>query len=598
MKQQQQTKTEESRSLSLPRISDIPEMLPPNITLDDIFVDEEDDDDDNDDLDMLVTAYTMKFHDSRRLAYTESNNWQPLVVYEEEDVPIVSNPQTELDGPIVHFVFLSKWYPHTAYFRWLLYNSIRSAYIRLRPSYIYLHVDQIPTIQSPYYKLAMPMIDKVVIWNTTYSNTFPQIPLNKFSGVEHVTDVIRLLALYKYGGVYFDSDILSLKSIDPYYFSHCSNSGGITCTPRNSTTSTEVAESTSSSKMMNTGGDDYHLDIPDIAILGYEGVPTTICNAFIAARQPKSTFIENWLKTYQFLYIGEYWNYNSGVIPFKLGHQIGNKDVSIMFLNKYAYFWPDMFDSTYRMFEIPKDRSHAKKIYYDFEQNYGIHMGNHAWSDWLSNMTSYTIYNTNNGASRILRPLLPQIMFSIVVPMESKGKYLEMLQDQSFPLFEVVTTKKEKTTLTTAKVEGSGTEDTIATATAAAHTEDSNNNVYYESCRLKRVFDDSGTGNVTAAAAISREDGTFVWKCVSNIRHLNGFWLIDYTNVGANNNNNKMIPPTAPAIHPRMLQDTLKTMVHSKYSQYETIPLSHVEKDSQQQHPRHATFVYDTNHIH
>ncbi|HOF55989.1 MAG TPA: glycosyltransferase [Prolixibacteraceae bacterium] len=86
---------------------------------------------------------------------------------------------------------------------------------------------------------------KIVLWNESNFNissipyTEQAYQARKFA---FVTDYVRLFVLYKYGGIYLDTDVELIKSFDDllnlpgfisYEYDNCINTGTIGCTPFN-----------------------------------------------------------------------------------------------------------------------------------------------------------------------------------------------------------------------------------------------------------------------------------------------------------------------------------------------------------------------------
>lgn len=86
------------------------------------------------------------------------------------------------------------------------YLVIRSAYFRLQPTEIYIHLNQPVNEKCTYWQLIKPMISQIHI-----IPTITQIFGNKVTGQAHISDIARLRILDKYGGLYFDTDVISLR---------------------------------------------------------------------------------------------------------------------------------------------------------------------------------------------------------------------------------------------------------------------------------------------------------------------------------------------------------------------------------------------------
>ena len=105
--------------------------------------------------------------------------------------------------PIVHFIFgLSP----TSKFGLPEYLAITSAYYRIKPEIIYFHCYLCPT--GFLWDMLLPLL--------TVKRVEPvrEIFGNKVSHYAHQADIIRLRSLLKYGGIYLDIDVITIRSFD------------------------------------------------------------------------------------------------------------------------------------------------------------------------------------------------------------------------------------------------------------------------------------------------------------------------------------------------------------------------------------------------
>ncbi|CAO3611027.1 unnamed protein product [Cunninghamella blakesleeana] len=109
----------------------------------------------------------------------------------------------------------------------------------------------------------------------------------------HQADIIRLNTLNKYGGIYLDLDVISLRSLD------------------------------------NLLDNDF--------VMGHEGIGGAIglCNAVILSK-PGSKFLQRWIQTYRTFNQSD-WNYHSVVLPGKLATHFKDE---IHIMNYTSFFWP------------------------------------------------------------------------------------------------------------------------------------------------------------------------------------------------------------------------------------------------------------------
>ena len=132
---------------------------------------------------------------------------------------------------------------------------------------------------------------------------------------EHQSDVIRLEAMVKYGGIYHDLDVVILRPLDPLY----------------------CYETT----------------------LGEE-LPNWLCNGFIMA-VPNATFLRLWYEQYR-TFDSSNWNYHSVVVPGILA----NSHPELVHVEKDSIHKPnwEQLDELYQPGYLYKWKSH----------NYAIHL--------------------------------------------------------------------------------------------------------------------------------------------------------------------------------------------------------------------------------
>lgn len=186
----------------------------------------------------------------------------------------------------IHFVFgLCEDFGGRA-FSLIHYLAVRSAHVCNKPDVIYFHYAYEPSGEwwdkaKPYLTLVHLVPPKEIFGN----------PLRHYA---HISDVVRLEALLKYGGVYLDIDVLCLKSFAPL-------------------------------RLYET-------------VMGIEG-DDGLCNAVILS-VPEARFIRRWYEEYRtFRSTGkdEYWNEHSVQRPLELSKVLPNQ---IHIVNRFAFFWP------------------------------------------------------------------------------------------------------------------------------------------------------------------------------------------------------------------------------------------------------------------
>jgi len=134
----------------------------------------------------------------------EQNEDKKLTKTKNDKKKKITKPQTTISGipKIMHFIKVDYKPLDLAE-----YLAIKSAWIRIRPDLIYLHyIDKPPSGEwanklssiVKFNKVAMPFIR---------NDTAPLM-------VQHISDFIRVEVLIKYGGIYYDTDLISLREID------------------------------------------------------------------------------------------------------------------------------------------------------------------------------------------------------------------------------------------------------------------------------------------------------------------------------------------------------------------------------------------------
>lgn len=128
---------------------------------------------------------------------------QPIELEEAAYVQLPTITQTTVPK-IVHFIILQNT-PDTE-LTMVAYLAVKSAHEMLKPEKIMLHYHNLP--KGKWMDLARPFLTlrEVEIPKETHG-----IPVNR---VEHQSDVIRLEILKEFGGIYLDTDIISLQNID------------------------------------------------------------------------------------------------------------------------------------------------------------------------------------------------------------------------------------------------------------------------------------------------------------------------------------------------------------------------------------------------
>ncbi|KAI8060993.1 nucleotide-diphospho-sugar transferase [Gongronella butleri] len=224
------------------------------------------------------------------------------------------------------------------------YLAIKSAHDIHRPDKILFHYHYLPS--GDMFERAKPYLElhQVDLIPTVFDR-----PLQHFA---HQADVIRLNVLNKYGGIYLDLDVISLKPFD-------------------SLLSNEF-------------------------VMGQEGVDGSVglCNAVILSR-PGARFLQRWIQTYRTFNMKD-WNYHSVILPGKLAPYFKNE---VTVLNHTSFFWPLWDGQGLRTLFLEKS--------YTFEHNFATHVWESAANtNLMKGLTEDVIMNVDNSLNCQLRRFL------------------------------------------------------------------------------------------------------------------------------------------------------------------------------------------------
>ena len=281
---------------------------------------------------------------------------------------------------IIHYVHIARS------FTLVNYLSIRAAFLRIIPDAIYFHCYKEPS-DSTYYKLSKQMITKIIIHKPIGSVFGRPVRL-----LEHQADVLRLMILLKYGGIYIDTDVIPLKSFD------------------------------------------YFLNHQKPVTMGYERTwPVKKIPNAILIGQRNSSFLYQWFQEYK-TFDDSDWALHSVKIPIKLARKYPNE---INVENVNTFFYP-----TYHSI-IPYFRSNNMKE--KLKDSYAVHLWNHINKKYLQSLTPSLIYDCDIGLNEVLRPLIPSPFISFLINLD-KGFHVSELLDtiigiaqQGFSLWEILT---------------------------------------------------------------------------------------------------------------------------------------------------------------
>jgi Glycosyltransferase sugar-binding region containing DXD motif len=292
---------------------------------------------------------------------------------------------------ILHFVFVKKLDEAEINFRFSDYLVVRASYFRLQPSSIYLHLNAEP-FDSPIWRMMKPMVVYI-----NYFDSINEIFGNPVTGQAHVSDIVRVSALLKYGGIYMDIDSISLR---PF-----------------------------TNKMW---------DPPSGLAMGYENQEFNHIEVGVIIARKGCTFLSRWLDTYV-SFNDSMWADHTVLMVGKLALNY-SKEIDVYPEN---YFYKPTWryaglDSLWKNYDMN----------YTNLDNFSDAYAPHFWgtfardSGFIERMTPYTIMSENNGLNQLLRPLLPTPFFSFVLNCKIKDlmKTVWSIIVQSFSLWEILIT--------------------------------------------------------------------------------------------------------------------------------------------------------------
>ena len=164
---------------------------------------------------LMTISLTMGFHRYLNWLHAKQNgmpgertsNW--LAIINDHNPPISGIIKLDHVPNIVHYIWFPE-NPHNNSLDFRQYLSILSVHKFIRPNHIYFHTNDHPggfywnlAEKIPEFKVVHRNPAKNVLGhNITFTPWYPQI----------VVDLERLLVLLEYGGIYFDLDVIALKS--------------------------------------------------------------------------------------------------------------------------------------------------------------------------------------------------------------------------------------------------------------------------------------------------------------------------------------------------------------------------------------------------
>jgi len=235
---------------------------------------------------------------------------------------------------IFHFSFGMSNIPEE--FTFVQYLAIKTAIHYNAPDAVYFHYHSEP--HGVWWDLIKPYLtmNKVDLVHEIFGN-----PVVHYA---HMSDVVRLLMLYKYGGVYLDLDTITVSSFENLY--DIETSLGIQDSAR------------------------IFMDPALYDKYDYYG----LCNATIVAK-PGSEFILDWIYSYRsFKSAGrdDAWDWHSVVVPNVIANSKHWPQNKLKILGSHSFFWP-LWDKINDCL-LSEDSAQYEE---EYRGSYSVHLWNH-----------------------------------------------------------------------------------------------------------------------------------------------------------------------------------------------------------------------------
>lgn len=251
---------------------------------------------------------------------------------------------------IIHFMYFIG--ENSRPFSYVNYLAVKTAYIVQQPDIIYFYYNVEPKNNPNWEK--MKQFVTLVYLNppTTYKGASLYCP-------QYQADVIRLQKLLEHGGVYMDTDVLSLKSYENLLQYDCV-----------------------------LGGEGY-LNHVDNLFTNDVNKMVSISNAVIMA-EPNNKFIQMWLdETPKFMDLK--WAYHAVVLPMEMY----KKDNTLFHLEPVETFVPFDFRNPYIFDEV----DNMKKL----NNSYTIHLWDTIWKEQLQKIDTEYLKNSKSLFAKIFK---------------------------------------------------------------------------------------------------------------------------------------------------------------------------------------------------
>ncbi len=217
---------------------------------------------------------------------------------------------------IVHFI----WYSNSPKpFRFHNMLSVMSAHRYIQPEVIFFHTNMEPTGEYWERVLSLPSFHVIYReYTLCFNDNFLKAPAHK----EAPSNVDRMRVLSDTGGIYFDLDVIAVRSFDALRRFPC----------------TVGLEKTANPKVCGA---------------------TIVCSS-------QSLFLHLWRQNFVEDYRTKTWAYNTGIVPTELW----KKYPDLVHVEETSFFRPNFDELDQLWLDTP----------YDWRENYAVHLWYHNWS--------------------------------------------------------------------------------------------------------------------------------------------------------------------------------------------------------------------------
>jgi hypothetical protein len=227
-------------------------------------------------------------------------------------------------------------------FEFINYITFLAARRHLRPKKFFVHYFQEPNTFWWNQMKKNPEINAILVRTRQVNKIFKKFVDHH----SHRGDIIRLEVLIKYGGIYLDTDVLTLRSFDPL------------------------------------------LNLSDVIMAHENDNPRTACNAVILAKS-NAKFLRRWYDAFQ-SFDQNCWGCHSVLLPWKLA-SIYTDEIKVLPTNTFLRpRWGEL-----KNFYESND--------YNFASDYASHLWNKINNAYLSKLTPDIALNANTTLARMIR---------------------------------------------------------------------------------------------------------------------------------------------------------------------------------------------------